>query len=49
MKRITVWVTVVLFALSMVLFGISCKEEAAEVVEEVEEAAVITIGYSMPY
>ncbi len=49
MKRITVWAIVVLFALSMVLFGIGCKEEAAEVVEEVEEAAVITIGYSMPF
>ncbi len=49
MKRITIWAIAILFALSMVLFGIGCKGEAAEVVEEVEEAAGITLGYSLPF
>jgi len=49
MKRIIVWAIVVLFTLSMVLLGIGCKEETAEVVEEVEEAAGITLGYSLPF
>ncbi|MBN1227258.1 MAG: ABC transporter substrate-binding protein [Deltaproteobacteria bacterium] len=39
MKRIAVMLLLALFTVSMVLFGVGCKEEAAEAAEEVEEAA----------
>ena len=48
MKKVFIWMLTIIFALSLTLIGIGCKEEAAEeeeVAEEVAEVPVYEIGY----